>query len=301
MPTYNGRSRGFIDQALASIQRQSLAPSEVIVVDDGSTDDTRSYIASTYPSINLLHQENAGPSAARNLALRHTTGDFVVYLDDDDEWEPNKIERQVAFLNQHPEFGFTGCGMIYIDEHSQEVSRELPTPWGCHYPESILGNGFLPPSTLMFRKSLLEKVGDWNTHLRMGEDFELCFRCTKVAQVGFQMEYLTRYRQHGNQSCNDLSKIDENTIEIITRLAANDFPDQKQKILRYYTYGAACRALFRRDFKFFYKVLGRESGVPNFIELALRFFGVILAPFPKWKRKWRLWESKRIFGTLKAN
>jgi glycosyltransferase involved in cell wall biosynthesis len=298
MPTFNGRSRGYIEKALESVLAQTHIAHQIIVVDDGSSDDTQEFLRKKYPSLTVLHQPNAGPSAARNLAFRQASGEFICYLDDDDEWLPSKIERQLSFLAAHPEFGFTGCGMIYIDASSRDLDRELPTPWGCEYPESLLGNGFLPPSTLMFRKSLLDQVGDWNTSLRMGEDYELCFRCTKIAPIGLQMEYLTRYRRHDYQSCNDLSKIDDNTIRIIETLAAKYFPRRSAQILNYYRYGSACRALIRRDFKYFQTTLShvKQSYPRKAWELGLRFLGVALSPFPVLKQRWRSLESRRLFA-----
>ena len=103
IPTYN--SARFVVQAVESVLAQTYSDFEVIVVDDGSTDNTPVALAGYRQKIRYLHQENRGPSAARNAGYRASQGDYVLFLDSDDLIPPDTLERQVSFLNDHPEFG----------------------------------------------------------------------------------------------------------------------------------------------------------------------------------------------------
>ena len=99
IPTFNRRQT--IGRSIDSILNQTLFPSEIIVVDDGSTDGTSDYIQSNFPSIRLLQQPNKGVSLARNMGIRSSNSDWVALLDSDDEWFPKKLEKQVMTLSQN--------------------------------------------------------------------------------------------------------------------------------------------------------------------------------------------------------
>src|SRR5712675_1199611 len=92
IPTYN--SGRLVVEAVESALAQTLAPAEILVVDDGSTDDTRDRLAKFGPPVSYIHQENQGVAAARNRGIRAATGDLVAFLDADDVWHPKKLERQ---------------------------------------------------------------------------------------------------------------------------------------------------------------------------------------------------------------
>src|SRR5262249_33901781 len=113
IPTYNRASA--VRSAITSALRQTHPQIEVIVVDDGSTDDTKATLAAFGDSIRALHQPNAGVSAARNTALRHARGEFVAFLDSDDEWFDWKLAAQVAAMRGNPAAGLVWTDMSAVD------------------------------------------------------------------------------------------------------------------------------------------------------------------------------------------
>ena len=98
IPTYNRKHT--LPRAIASVLNQTLQPTEIIMVDDGSTDGTADWIQETYPRINPISQSNKGVSAARNIGIKYAKCDWIALLDSDDEWLPDKLERQVEAFNQ---------------------------------------------------------------------------------------------------------------------------------------------------------------------------------------------------------
>ena len=127
IPTYN--SGQYLPEALESVLAQTVPPLEIIVVDDGSTDDTADRL---HPYLNLItykFQTNSGVSAARNAGLQLAKGDYVAFLDADDVWHPRKLEFQMGILTSHPDLGLLGTGIVDWPESAYRSSRPvLKTP-----------------------------------------------------------------------------------------------------------------------------------------------------------------------------
>src|SRR5439155_12157099 len=120
IPSYN---RAYIvGQAIESALQQTHRPVEVLVADDGSTDDTRRVVEGYGPPVRYFYQPNAGVSAARNLGLRHARGEFIALLDSDDWWLPWKVEAQVRLLRAFPDVGMVWTDMAAVDEAGKLVS-----------------------------------------------------------------------------------------------------------------------------------------------------------------------------------
>src|SRR5262245_49416395 len=114
IPSYN---RAYIvGQAIESVLRQTYRPLEVVVVDDGSSDNTRAVVEQYGPPVRYFRQANAGVSAARNAGFRQARGAFVALLDSDDRWLPWKLSAQVALLRRFPEVGMVWTDMAAVDE-----------------------------------------------------------------------------------------------------------------------------------------------------------------------------------------
>src|SRR5688572_22302626 len=123
IPTYNyGR---FIAVAIESILRQTRPPLEIIVVDDGSTDETASVVESFGDAVKYVRQENAGVCAARNRGAAESRGDVIAFLDSDDSWEPTALERQVPFFDQDENIGLVHCGMREFDSDTGRTIRTV--------------------------------------------------------------------------------------------------------------------------------------------------------------------------------
>lgn len=121
VPTYNYAR--FLGRALDSVLSQTAPPSEIIVVDDGSTDDTAKVLDAYAKYITALRLPNRGVSSARNAGISIASGGFVALLDSDDVWLPTKLERQLALYSRHPECGAIGCGVEVVDALGATLRR----------------------------------------------------------------------------------------------------------------------------------------------------------------------------------
>ena len=195
IPAYN--SSRFIRRALDSVVNQTRPPDEVIVVDDGSTDDTAEVIAS-YPCVRYIHQNNAGVSVARNTGIQAAQSEWIAFLDHDDEWLPDKIERMTAAAMEND------CGVVYSDFWSDQNGKR--TRVRCIPPErlwpSIRYKNPFVPSVVMIRRSLLLEVGGFRplAHGASAEDWELNVRLAGVTKFVRVPEPLAVYHVHSGNA-----------------------------------------------------------------------------------------------------
>ena len=197
IPSYNyGR---FIKEAIDSALGQTYAPLEVVVVDDGSTDDTSAVVAEFGELVRYIKQENAGVCAARNRGVAESGGELIAFLDADDIWEPTKLEKQIAKFDD-PEVGLVHSGVRIVDYVTGKTLRTIVT--GCE-DEAVL-NLLLweepgipgPAGTIVLPRSLFEQIGGFDTRMKCGEDWDFCYRIAKKSKVRFIAEPLVIYRSH---------------------------------------------------------------------------------------------------------
>lgn len=200
IPCYNREQ--FIAETVNSVLAQTWPEIELIIVDDGCTDDSRKVLESYGQRITILEHSgraNRGQSAAINLGLQHSSGDYLAILDSDDLFAPDKIEKQVHFLEKHPEFGLVYANCISIDENGNELYRMYcsgHTPPGG--PEQVLEDCcYNVPSNSLFRRSVFEQVGFLDESLRSAQDHDFAIRIAEVTRIGYLDEYLWNYRRHG--------------------------------------------------------------------------------------------------------
>jgi Glycosyl transferase family 2 len=202
IPAYNARQT--IAEALRSAQQQTYADLEIIVVDDGSTDDTANIVSrfgNEDPRIILIRQPNAGVAVARNTALASSKGSLIAPLDADDLWHPQKIERQVANLHGAPDdVGLDYCWFVDIDMDSVITRCYASRFEGDVYHPLILGNFIGNSSVPLIRRALLEQIGGWEPDLRAAnaqgcEDWLLYLQIAERARVVFSPAFLVGYRQ----------------------------------------------------------------------------------------------------------
>ena len=162
MAAYNAAEH--IGEALQSVLRQEWQPLEVVVVDDGSTDGTAEIVRS-YPDVLYVHQENQGPSAARNAAVEHSSGRFVANFDSDDLLPPTRVGDQARFLLAHPEVGAVFGRQEWINA-PEWMARD-----------SVYGDvDGIPLSSVMFRREVFFDLGGYDTSFVHGEDMDLLVR-----------------------------------------------------------------------------------------------------------------------------
>jgi glycosyltransferase involved in cell wall biosynthesis len=190
IPTYN--SATLVTKAVQSVLAQSVQPTEIIVVDDGSTDDTRQRL-STY-GVRYLHQQNQGVAAARNLGLRQATGELIAFLDADDVWHPRKLELQIAAIAANPDLVLLGTAVFdWPIEQPGNVNRAgviKAMPW-----RKLAVKNHLVTSSIVVRHTALAKAGDFDTALQGPEDHDLWLRLAEAGVVATLDLPLTGYRQ----------------------------------------------------------------------------------------------------------
>ncbi len=161
IPTYNRAH--LIGQALESVLNQTYPNTEVIVVDDGSTDNTKEVIARYDSSrVRYIYQANAGPSAARNNGVRHSEAEFISFLDSDDTYLPTKLEKQVAYLNSHPEVDVVLCLWNYVGEDRVTIVEEVTEAPTEDMLKRILLTGiwgYFPPHVPLLRRECFIRAG----------------------------------------------------------------------------------------------------------------------------------------------
>lgn len=195
---YNGAA--FIGEALDSVLSQSMEDWECVVVDDGSTDATPKVLSSyTDPRIEMIQQPNRGRGAALNRACGAARGRYLAILDADDACLPERLARQSAFLDAHPDVGLVGADVEIVNETTGRRSA-----WHC--PESDAGlrramARSMPfcHSAVMLRRDLWNEIGGYSERLPCALDYDLCARAMRVSQSASIPEVLGRKRIHADQ------------------------------------------------------------------------------------------------------
>lgn len=211
IPSFNaGR---FIAAAVESIRQQGTAVREIIIVDDGSTDNTQELVAVLGEGIRYVRQVNAGPSAARNLGVKLATSPLVAFLDADDVWTPNKIAEQLPVFQAYADVGLVASDMTETDVDGKVV---IPSVLEAHnllsffqglsatpVPQALrrlVEKNFIPTGTVIVKKNLLMELGGFNPEIRYGEDLELWAKvAARTPIVCLPRVHMLR-RQHGSNA-----------------------------------------------------------------------------------------------------
>jgi glycosyltransferase involved in cell wall biosynthesis len=206
VPAYN--QAHYLPQTLDSIRAQTFADYEIVLVDDGSTDETP-FVARRYAGrVRYIHQTNQGLAAARNTGIQAARGRYVALLDSDDAWEPDYLARMMVLAQQEPKTAVFYCGVTYIDENGRALpqpgsSRVVPPAQMYH---TLLRANFLVPSTIFMRCEAALAVGLFDPDFRRLQDWELWLR---LLRQGYQFQgipdQLVRYRVHDSSLSTDAS------------------------------------------------------------------------------------------------
>jgi glycosyltransferase involved in cell wall biosynthesis len=194
IPTYNRRKDVVI--AVESALAQTYSAQEVIVVDDGSTDGTSDMLRAMYGDrLCILDTERLGVSGARNHGMSRAVGAYIALLDSDDEWAPDKLARQVEFLETRPDFQMVLTDVIRINEARHELdrlNRRAQIPRDGDVLSYVLRQPALAPSSALFRRTLLDDVGGFDRSLRTAEDIDFHLRVALRHKIGVIDAPLTR-------------------------------------------------------------------------------------------------------------
>ena len=195
IPCYNHAQ--FLGQAIESVLAQTYSDLEIVVVDDGSSDNTAE-VVKRYPSVRYVYQENAGLSNARNIGLRQSRGEFLVFLDADDRLLRNSLETGVSCMRGHPECAFVSGHCRVIDSNG----TILPSPRQLrveneHYLKLLRGGSYIwCPATVLYQRRIFDFVHGFNVALSPAADYELYLRVTRDFPVYSHKHVIAEYRQH---------------------------------------------------------------------------------------------------------
>ena len=215
IPCYN--QAHFLSEAIESVLCQGYTNVEVVVVDDGSTDNA-SEVASRYAGagVRLIRQENRGRSAARNRGLDETQGKYVVFLDSDDRLLPEALETGVKELEAHPACALVfGRHMLIETDGSSLGSPSPPYTGGTDYYETLLRDSYPGLNDVMFRRAVLEAVCGFDTSLPVAEDYDLYLRVASKFAIHHHDEVVAQYRRHAANSHHESGRMLQYTLGVI--------------------------------------------------------------------------------------
>ena len=198
IPAYNAMR--FLPQTVESVLQQTLRDFEVLIVDDGSKDDTAKWAAAhSDPRVKLISRPNGGAAAARNTGIANAAGEYVAFLDADDLWRPTKLEKQVARMEADLNVGLVDAWISYIDGDGEAMGKVMTQDLeGDVWAQMVEYNLVRCGSTPLVRRRCFEEVGTFDESFRFSEDWEMWIRITARYQFAVVKEPLVAYRQHEN-------------------------------------------------------------------------------------------------------
>jgi glycosyltransferase involved in cell wall biosynthesis len=238
IPTYNRAA--YLPACVESVFAQTFGDYEIIVADDGSTDNTREVLAPWIQAkrIRYIHQENKGPAAARNAALRLAAGEMIACLDSDDLWPPDKLEWQVRFLREHSDVGVVGGGHLFIDEHGSNIGYPVLREGGISFEDAITGTIFVSVGATLIRCQVIHEAGGFDEACWGTEDLDFWLT---LARTGCRIARFPKlailYRFHpANLSGDILPMYEKCELVIRKHLASLASPERTRLTPRAYAW-----------------------------------------------------------------
>jgi glycosyltransferase involved in cell wall biosynthesis len=236
IPCYNHGS--FLAESIRSVYSQTYSSVQIIVVDDGSTDDTAK-VAKSIPNVNYIYQENAGLSAARNTGIKHSQGDFLVFLDADDLLYPDALSINVTYLQAHQEAVFVSGAHDVVSVTKRKLGEKRAIVTSKHYIEFLRGNYIGMHATVMFRRSVFNEFL-YDETLTSCEDYDIYLKVARKYPVIHHTEKLTAYRMHSSNMSGNASRMLSQVLHVLNR--------QKEVLLN-----KAERQAYRKGVRFYTK------------------------------------------------
>lgn len=301
IPVYNGER--YFARTIESVLAQTYSAKEIVIVDDGSRDTSQEVIARYlhHSNVHLVTQKNAGVAAARNTGISAAAGEYIALVDQDDLWLPDKLARQVEYLDAHPEIALVHSNIHFIDEAGERIPDPewawvAPT-FGQVLPELVKQNRICT-CTVLLRKSVLEQVGSFRQELAPADDWDLWLRIAARHPIGFVDAVTASYRLHQENESRNLLKMQEAEIRVVETFVREHPGAVGKAITRAKLYSLCNEAaqLLERS--------GRHTEARGYWLRAMRknpvaskpYASLILGALPVRQRRALAWYGKRMRG-----
>jgi glycosyltransferase involved in cell wall biosynthesis len=216
IPNYNHGD--FVAGAIQSVLVQDYQDIEIIVVDDGSTDNSHEIVAQFGDKVRYIWQENQGLSAARNTGIHASIGTFISVLDADDLYEPGYLSSMISVLQSQPDADGIFCGYQFVDENNQPLpqieARSIPET---DLYEALLDGNFLVPESMLLRRYCYENVGDFDPNLTACEDWDMWLRVSRQYNIINTRQILTRHRVLEGSMSSDPLRMLRNRLAVLDK------------------------------------------------------------------------------------
>jgi glycosyltransferase involved in cell wall biosynthesis len=297
IPTFD-RAR-LVREAIGSVLAQTYQDCEIIVADDGSTDQTAEVVSRFGAAVTYLPLPHRGlPAATRNGGLRIACGEFIAFLDSDDLFLPHKLALQVVFLEAHPEAGMVySNGRFFRDDPDKptgHVQDGLPTPSGRIFADLLRGNMLAPPVVLI-RRACLDRVGlfDEQPDFRVGEDFDLWLRIAAEFRVLYVPGDVAAIRRHSQSISRDVAVLRSRALKVMAK-AEVQYPElmRQYRVARHEGYARTHGAVAIAELKNGHLAVGLRHGL-RALAHAVQMPSLGLGAFAAWLARRRLRQGAR--------
>ncbi|HUZ93198.1 MAG TPA: glycosyltransferase family A protein [Candidatus Paceibacterota bacterium] len=299
IPSYN--TERYIKEAVDSALAQTYKPVEIIVVDDGSTDNTKQILEPYLKqnSIIYIYQQNGGLAAARNTGIRASRGEYIALLDADDIFMPEKIAKQAAYLEANPQCDISYCDLWHFWDDEPEKLLKLNYTYysGADVLPHLLEKSFIAPLSAVFRRSVFDRFGMFDEHFRRSEDLELW---TRFAYGGANFCFLPeilgklRMRRTANlQGIESQPQVKLTMLEVLKRLNEKMPPADREK----YRMPEHMKK-YRKNIGLAYLLAGRKSEAKKYITESMG--GLAWFPFAVLPVGFIQWGMMKVYYGLRA-
>ena len=231
IPSYN-RSQ-YIAETIESVLTQTYRNIEVIVIDDGSTDNTSEVVDRYLPRIKYVRQNNSERGASRNHGLRLANGDFISFLDSDDLWLPEKLAKDIEIFDKSPKAGIVYSDVVLIDASGKLIKLVKRHGYSGRVTEQLLVDNFVSIGAHLIRTTVVRDIGGFREERKLSgsEDWEMWVRLSKVTDFAYHPNATTKIRTHDANTMGDVSAMKRSMNEAIAVMEASDYLNYDQKKL----------------------------------------------------------------------
>ena len=229
IPTYNRCE--LLKRAMCSVFNQTIKIKEIIVVDNGSTDNTYEMISSTFPKITYIYKKRKGVSIARNLGIKHCHSTWIAFLDSDDAWKPQKLEKQLFFTNNiNKKYRLIHTNELWYKNNKFKNQLKKHQKSGGDIFQQSLEICCVSPSSAIIKKEIFDDYGFFDEGLEVCEDYDMWIRITAKEEVGFLDDQLViKYGGHDDQLSKKYWGMDRFRIKSLEKNLKNNWFTSEQK------------------------------------------------------------------------